>query len=71
VGEPADFLLLDARDPVFAPGHRTENLVYAASGAVVRTTVVGGRVLLRDGVVADEAEIRAKVAECASRLGVL
>jgi 5-methylthioadenosine/S-adenosylhomocysteine deaminase len=71
VGEPADFVLLDARDPAFAPGHRTENLVYAASGAVVRTTVVAGRVLLRDGVVADEAEIRANVTECAARLGVL
>jgi 5-methylthioadenosine/S-adenosylhomocysteine deaminase len=71
VGEPADFLLLGAHDPALVPGHRLENLVYAATGAIVRTTVVGGRVLLRDGVVADEAEIRVKVAECAARLGVL
>ena len=45
--------------------------MYAATGAAVRTTVVAGRVLLRDGVVADEPEIRAKVAERAARLGVL
>ena len=70
-GEPADFLLLRADDPALAPGHRLENLVYAASGSVVRTTVVAGRVLLRDGVGADEPEIRAKVAECARRLGVV
>ena len=48
-----------------------DNLVYAASGAVVDTTVVGGCILMRDGVVDDEAEVRAHVVECARRLGVV
>ena len=48
VGEPADFLLLRARDPELAAGDLDADLVYAASGAVVDTTVVAGRVLMRD-----------------------
>ena len=71
VGEPADFLLVRASAAELAPGHLLDNLVYAASGSVVATTVVSGRVLLRDGVVDDEGEVRAKVVECARRLGVL
>jgi 5-methylthioadenosine/S-adenosylhomocysteine deaminase len=71
VGQPADFVLVDATAPELTPGHVLDNLVYAASGSVVTTTVVDGRVLLRDGVVADEEEVRAKVVECARRLGVV
>ena len=70
-GEPADFLLVRASAPELGPGHFLENLVYAASGSVVATTVIAGNVVMRDGVVADEAEIRAKAVECARRLGVL
>ena len=62
--------------PELAPGHVLDNLVYAASGSVVSSTVVGGRVLMRDGTVgesggAEEEEVRAHVVECARRLGVL
>jgi 5-methylthioadenosine/S-adenosylhomocysteine deaminase len=71
VGAPADFVLASASAPELAPGHVLDNLVYAASGSVVRATVVAGRVLMRDGVVPDEAEVRAHVVECARRLGVL
>jgi 5-methylthioadenosine/S-adenosylhomocysteine deaminase len=75
VGEPADFLLACATAPELAPGHVLDNLVYAASGSVVSSTVVGGRVLMRDGAVgesaAEEEEVRAHVVECARRLGVL
>ncbi len=71
VGEPADFVLVRAAAPELGPGHFLENLVYAASGAVVTTTVIAGNAVMRDGVVADEAEIRVKVVECARRLGVL
>ena len=75
VGEPADFLLARASAPELAPGHVLDNLVYAASGSVVSSTVVRGRVLMRDGVVGDGAaadeEVRAHVVECARRLGVL
>ena len=77
VGEPADFLLARATAPELAPGHLLDNLVYAASGSVVSSTVVGGRVLMRDGTVGEqgksneEEEVRAHVVECARRLGVL
>jgi 5-methylthioadenosine/S-adenosylhomocysteine deaminase len=71
VGAPADFVLLRAEAPELAPGHVVDNLVYAATGAVVSTTVVAGRVLMRDGVVDGESEVRARVVECARLLGVL
>jgi 5-methylthioadenosine/S-adenosylhomocysteine deaminase len=71
VGAPADFVLVRADAPELGPGHFTANLVYAAAGHVVDATVVAGRVLMRDGRVDDEAEVRAKAAERAARLGVL
>jgi 5-methylthioadenosine/S-adenosylhomocysteine deaminase len=71
VGEPADFVLVRASAPELAPGHLLDNLVYAAAGSVVSTTVVDGCVLLRDGEVAQEEEVRARVVECARRLGVV
>ncbi len=46
------------------------DLVYAASGAVVDTTVVGGRPLMRDGVVEGAEEIVARAAERARGLGI-
>jgi 5-methylthioadenosine/S-adenosylhomocysteine deaminase len=71
VGAPADFVLVRLDAPELGPGHLLANLVYAASGAVVDTTVVDGTILMRDGVIADDAEIRAKARERAARLGVL
>jgi 5-methylthioadenosine/S-adenosylhomocysteine deaminase len=69
-GEPADFLLLRGA-PELALGDPTAELVYAASGAsVVDTTVVAGRVLMRDGQVGEMDEIRARVVERARRLGI-
>ena len=66
VGEPADFLLLRASDPELSAGDLDADLVYAAGGSVVNTTVVAGRVLMRDRVApgADElvAEVRARAA---------
>jgi 5-methylthioadenosine/S-adenosylhomocysteine deaminase len=70
-GAPADFLLVRADAPELGPGHLTANLVYAAAGQVVDATVVAGRVLMRDGRVDDDAEVRAKAAERAARLRVL
>jgi 5-methylthioadenosine/S-adenosylhomocysteine deaminase len=69
-GGPADFLLLRPRSLELRLGDLHSNLVYAASGSVVETTVVGGRVLMRDGQVLDEEEIVARAAERASRLGI-
>jgi 5-methylthioadenosine/S-adenosylhomocysteine deaminase len=71
VGGPADFVLVRATAPELAPGHVLENLVYAASGSVVRATVVDGRLLLRDGRVDGEDEVTARVVESARRLGVV
>ena len=59
VGEPADFLLVRSDAPELTPGDLTANLVYAAAGSVVDTTVVAGAVLIRGGEIGDEAEARA------------
>jgi len=66
VGEPADFILLDGDAIELSAGELGADLVYAASGEIVRTAVVAGRVVMRDRVVpgADEAlaEVRARAA---------
>jgi 5-methylthioadenosine/S-adenosylhomocysteine deaminase len=69
-GEPADFLLLRADSPQLSLGDFTAGLVYAVSGAVVDTTVVNGRVLMRGGVVDGEDEVLARALERARRLGL-
>jgi 5-methylthioadenosine/S-adenosylhomocysteine deaminase len=69
-GAPADFLLLRGDSPALGIGDLASDLVYAASGAVVDTTVVAGRVLMRGGEIEDEAEIVARAAERARRLGI-
>lgn len=51
-------------------GDLASDLVYAASGSVVDTTVVGGRVLMRGGVVEGAAEIVARARERTARLGI-
>ena len=69
-GQPADFLLLRGSDPELSAGDLDSDLVYAAGGSIVDTTVVAGRVLMRDRVVpgADElaAEVRARTARLTS-----
>ena len=46
----ADFIALDISVPQMQPVHNiVSQLVYAASGAEVRLTVVNGRELYRDG----------------------
>jgi 5-methylthioadenosine/S-adenosylhomocysteine deaminase len=69
-GEPADFLLLRADAPELGLGDLVADLVYAASGAVVDTTVVDGQVLMRGGVVEGLAELRDRAAERARRIGI-
>jgi 5-methylthioadenosine/S-adenosylhomocysteine deaminase len=69
-GEPADFLLLRADSPELSLGDFTAGLVYAASGAVVDTTVVNGRVLMRGGEVEGQDEVLARALERARRLGL-
>jgi 5-methylthioadenosine/S-adenosylhomocysteine deaminase len=69
-GAPADFLLLRPDAPELGIGDLTADLVYAASGVVVDTAVVAGRVLMRGGEVPELEEIVAKAAERAGRLGL-
>jgi 5-methylthioadenosine/S-adenosylhomocysteine deaminase len=70
VGEPADFLLLRPDSLELGLGDLHAGLVYAASGSIVDTTVVAGRVLMRGGVVPDAAETVARARERAERLGI-
>jgi len=68
VGKQADLILVDLKalnlSPVLEAPVRNivPNLVYAASGHEVKTVMVAGRVLVRDGVVltADEDAVRAE-----------
>jgi len=71
VGGPADFLLLRRGAPELSLGELTENLVYSASGEIVDTTVVGGRVLMRGGKIPGGEEVVAHAVERATRLGLL
>jgi 5-methylthioadenosine/S-adenosylhomocysteine deaminase len=67
-GEPADFLLLRGSDPALSAGDPDADLVYAASGAVVATTVVAGEVLMRDRVLPGADEVIEEVGSRAARL---
>jgi 5-methylthioadenosine/S-adenosylhomocysteine deaminase len=69
-GAPADFLLLRPDSPELGIGELTADLVYAASGSVVETAVVAGRVLMRDGRIPELGEIVARAAERAEKLGL-
>ena len=68
VGERADFLLLRGTDPALSVGDPDADLVYAASGSVVDTTVVAGQILMRNRVVPGEEEVVEEVRARATRL---
>ncbi len=70
VGGPADFLLLRAGSPELSLGDLHSDLVYAASGSAVDTTVVAGRVLMRGGEIPGDEEIVARAVERSRRLGI-
>jgi 5-methylthioadenosine/S-adenosylhomocysteine deaminase len=70
-GGPADLLLVRTHTPELSLGELHAGLVYAASGAVVDTTVVAGRVLLRDRRIEGEEDVRARAVERARRLGLV
>ncbi len=70
VGGPADFLLVRADSPELSLGDLEAGLIYAASGAVVDSTVVAGEVLMAGGVVDGEGEVVAMARERAARLGL-
>lgn len=70
VGGPADFLLLRPHSPELSLGDLHSDLVYAASGSIVDTTVAAGRVLMRGGDVPGSEEIVARAVERSQRLGI-
>jgi len=70
-GRPADLLLVRTDGHQLGIGSLEAGLVYASSGSVVDTTIVAGRVLMRDGVVAGEAEIVERARAQGRRLGLL
>jgi 5-methylthioadenosine/S-adenosylhomocysteine deaminase len=70
IGAAADFLLLRTESPELSLGDLYSDLVYAASGSIVDTTVVGGRVLMRAGEVAGSEEVVARAVERSRRLGI-
>jgi cytosine/adenosine deaminase-related metal-dependent hydrolase len=78
VGKRADLIVVDANRPHLAPGSDDvySTLVYAATGADVRTTIVDGTVLVDEGrpVRVDAAEVtataRVAARELAARAGV-
>jgi 5-methylthioadenosine/S-adenosylhomocysteine deaminase len=70
-GAPADFALVRTDTPELSLGELSAGLVYAASGSVVDTTVVEGRVLMRGRVIEGADEVRQRALECATRLGLV
>ncbi len=70
VGAAADFLLLRGDAYEIGLGDLASDIVYAASGSVVDTTVVAGRPLMRDGRVEGAEETIARASERAARLGI-
>jgi 5-methylthioadenosine/S-adenosylhomocysteine deaminase len=69
-GQPADFLLLDPDCHELALGDLASNLVYTATGSVVKTTVVEGRILMHDRQVEGAEEVIHKARERATHLGL-
>jgi 5-methylthioadenosine/S-adenosylhomocysteine deaminase len=69
-GAPADLLLVRTGGHELGVGALDAGLVYAASGAVVDTTIVAGRVLMRGGAVAGEEEVVERARERCRRLGI-
>ena len=70
-GFAADFSLVDLSDPSFVPmNSAARQLVYTESGRAVRTVVVDGRIVLRDGKLTqiDEQALRETVERLMVRL---
>lgn len=65
-GRPADLLLLDLDVPEVSSAPLDAALVYSATGAVVDTAIVDGRILMRGRVIDGEDEVRARAAEAAA-----
>ena len=65
-GMLADILLLNLKSPSFTPNHNLiANIVYAAKGSCVDTTICDGKILMNEGKVKDEENIMNKASEVA------
>ena len=67
-GDPADVILVRTDTPEMTPSPLPEALVYAASGSMVDTAVVGGRVVMRNREVPGTDEVMAEVRTRSDRL---
>ena len=70
-GEPADLVLMDLSGPWAQPGHDLiSDLVYAAHGCVVHTTICDGAVLMYDHAVevVDQDQVMREAREAAREL---
>ncbi|MBF0420266.1 MAG: amidohydrolase [Magnetococcales bacterium] len=57
-GEPADLILINTHTPEMTPPlNLHSNLVYAATGHVVDTTIIHGRIVMQNRIIADEDHI--------------
>ncbi len=70
LGVPADFILVRGDSPELGLGALDAGLVYAASGSIVDTTVVAGRVLMRGGVIEGAEEVLAGARGRAELIGL-
>lgn len=70
-GAPADLIVVDRERPHLQPFHGPGLLVYSARGSDVRTVIVNGRLVVRDGTLLtmDLEETLAKVRVMANALG--
>jgi len=68
-GKLADLILLNLHALSFIPNHNLiSNIVYAANGSCVDTTICDGKVLMKEGKVEGERFIMDKAIEVAREL---
>jgi 5-methylthioadenosine/S-adenosylhomocysteine deaminase len=68
-GKLADILLLNLSNPSFNPNHNLiANIVYAANGSCVDTTICDGKVIMEGGMMMGEEEIMNRASEVAGEL---
>ncbi len=68
-GKLADLLLVDLKNICLNPGHNLiSNLVYAAHGDCIDTTICDGKILMENGMVEGEEEIIRKANDVAMEL---
>lgn len=70
-GKMADIIILDTRKPRLTPLYNPySHIVYAASGSDVKTTIISGKVVMRDRCLTtlDVDEVMAKVTEIADSI---